>query len=152
MRWAWIRTLLWAIFAVVIANYLAQIAYYLRLYYFPEHAPPALFGSLALAATLAWFVAGFALLWRGRATGYWLTLSYLAAETAFYLSNLLNQVAHGYAPFFHLANPDLVLWVVFATGYLNLLAGMGFIVALLLGRRALFSPGGYVQRRGALSA
>lgn len=152
MRWRWTRALLWAIFAVVIANYLAQIAYYLRLYYFPEHAPPAFFGSLALAATLAWFLAGFALLWRGRAAGYWLTLSYLAAETAFYLSNLLNQVAHGYAPFFHLANPDPVLWVVFAMGYLNMLAGAGFIVALSLGRRALVCRGGYVQRRGAISA
>ncbi|HEX9037447.1 MAG TPA: hypothetical protein VF808_10700 [Ktedonobacterales bacterium] len=148
MRWTWSRVLLWAIFVVVIANYAAQIPYYLRLYYFPHHAPPALWGSLALAATLAWFLVGFTLLLRGRAAGYWLTLAFLATETAFYLYNLLNQMAHGYAPFFHLANPDPVLWSVFAIGYLNLVAGAPFIVGLLVARRTL-RPGNRTERRGS---
>ena len=149
----WRRASLWTLFGVVIANYLAQIAYYLRLYYIPHHAPPALAGSLALAATLAWFLAGFALLLRGRPAGYWLTLSYLAAETTFYVANMLNQMAHGFAPFFHLANPDPVLWTVFAVGYLNMLAGAAGVIALLVGRWALRSfDRGRNRQRDALSA
>lgn len=127
------------VFVVVMANYVAQIPYYLRLYYFPHHAPPALWGTLALAATLAWFLVGFALLWRGRAAGYWLTLSFLVTETGFYLYNEINQIAHGYAPFFHLSNTDPTLWTVFAIGYLNMVAGVCFVVTLvsmgLLARR-----------------
>lgn len=127
------------VFVVVMANYVAQVPYFLRLYYFPHHAPPALWGTLALAATLAWFLVGFALLWRGRVAGYWLTLSFLVTETGFYLYNEINQIAHGYAPFFHLSNPDPTLWTVFAIGYLNMVAGVCFVVTLvsmgLLARR-----------------
>ena len=128
------RAFLAVIFVVVIANYVAQVVYYLRLYYLPPRAPPAFWGTLALGATLAWFLAGFALLRRGRQAGYWLTLSYLATETAFYLYNEINSIAHGFPPFFHLANPDPILWAVFAIGYLNMLAGAVFIVLLLAWR------------------
>ena len=140
MAHAWRRAFLLVMFVVVVANYVAQVPYYLRLYYFPHHAPPALWGSLALAATLAWFLVGWALLWRGRATGYWLTFSFLVVESGFYLSNEINQVAHGFPPFFHLANPDPVLWTVFAIGYLNMVAGIVFVVTLLVWRREPSAP------------
>ena len=52
------KTFLLVVFMVVVANYVAQIPYYLRLYYFPHHAPPALWGTLALGVTLAWFWSG----------------------------------------------------------------------------------------------
>lgn len=125
------------VFAVVVANYVAQVPYYLRLYYFPHHAPPALWGTLALAATLAWFLVGVGLLWRGRAAGYWLTLSFLVTETGFYLYNSISQVIHGFPPFFHLANPDPTLRTVFAIGYLNMLAGVFFVGTMVVWRRAL---------------
>ncbi|HEU0025911.1 MAG TPA: hypothetical protein VFQ25_02245 [Ktedonobacterales bacterium] len=140
MTHPWRRIFLVVVFVVVVANYIAQVPYYLRLYYFPHHTPPALWGSLALAATLAWFLAGWALLWRGRSVGYGLTLSFLVVETGFYLYNEVNQVAHGFPPFFHLANPDPVLWTVFAIGYLNMVAGIVFIAMLLASRRALLAP------------
>ena len=125
---------LWVVFGVVVANYLAQIPYYLHLYYFPHHAPPALFGSVALGATLLWFLAGWGLLMRGgRLTlpGYLLLLSFLLVEVGFYAGNMLNQVMHGFAPFFHLQERDPVLWVVFAIGYLNLLCGVYFLYHLV---------------------
>jgi hypothetical protein len=134
---AWRMALLWSMFAIVSANYLAQIPYYLRLYYFPHHAAPALAGTLALGATFLWFLLGFALLWRGQMLGYWLTLGFLATETGFYLYNTVGSILHGYPPFFHLADPDPILWSVFAIGYLNMLAGLVFIAMLLLARRAL---------------
>jgi hypothetical protein len=134
MRSEWGRPALWVMFAIIVADYVAQIPYYLRLYYFPHHAAPSLFGTLGLAMTLAWFLVGFALLLRGRPMGYWLTLTFLVTETGFYLYNNIAQVAHGYPPFFHLANPDPILWTVFAIGYLNMLAGVVFIAALLFWR------------------
>jgi hypothetical protein len=148
MARTWSRAFLVVVFVVVVANYVAQVPYYLRLYYFPHHAPPAFWGTLALAATLAWFLTGFALLWRGRIAGYWLTLAFLVTETGFYLYNEISQVAHGFPPFFHLENRDPVLWAVFAIGYLNMVAGVVFIVALLAARRALTARP-LLQRAGA---
>jgi hypothetical protein len=139
MTHAWRRAFLLIMFVVVLANYIAQVPYYLRLYYLPHHAPPALWGSLTLAVTLAWFLVGWALLWRGRLAGYWLALSFLVVETGFYLYNEINQVAHGFPPFYHLANPDTVLWTVFAIGYLNMVAGTVFVVTLLVWRPALMA-------------
>ena len=71
--------------------------------------------------------------------GYWLTLSFLLVETGFYLYNEINQVAHGFPPFFHLLNPDPVLWMVFAIGYLNMVAGIVFVAVMVASRRALTS-------------
>jgi hypothetical protein len=137
MRPTWGKAILWSMFAVVVANYVAQIPYYLRLYYFPHHTPPALAGTLALSATLAWFLAGFTLLLRRRVAGYWLTLSFLVTETAFYLYNQVSSILHGFPPLFHLANPDPILWTVFAIGYLNMVAGLIFIAAFPLVRHVL---------------
>ncbi|MEO7002918.1 MAG: hypothetical protein ABI068_13955 [Ktedonobacterales bacterium] len=128
------RTFLWVVFGVVIANYLAQIPYYLHLYYFPHHVPPSLSGSLLLGATLVWFLAGWLLLARGERllrAGYWLLLSFLLVEVVFYARNMLTQVTHGYPPFMHLQARDPVLWVVFAIGYLNMICGVYFLCHLV---------------------
>jgi cation transporter-like permease len=69
--------------------------------------------------------------------GYWLTLSFLVVETGFYLYNEAGAIAHGFAPFFHLLNPDPTLFVVFAIGYLNMVAGVVFVALLLAWRRSL---------------
>lgn len=142
----WGKAFVWTMFAIVIADYIAQIPYYLRLYYFPHHAAPAPLGTLALAATLVWFLVGFTLLLRGRAQGYWLTLTFLLTETGFYLYNAIGQSLHGYSPFFHLTNPDPILWAVFAIGYLNMIAGIVFIAAMIFGRLSLTSKGVASQR------
>ena len=122
------RIVMNAILVVVGANYLAQIPYYLYLYYFPHHVPPSLFGTLLLAATFVWFLAGWLLLTRrGGRTGYWLLLAFLLTEFVFYAANMVNQVAHGFAPFFHLQNRDPLLFTVFAIfliwRYRSLVAG-----------------------------
>lgn len=126
-----------SLLAVVLANYLAQIPYYLHLYYFPHRAAPPLGGSLLLLATLIWFLVGCIRLARGSRAGYWVLLSFLIVEVAFYVYNMLIQVTHGFAPFFHLQDRDPLLFVVFAIGYLNLLAGLCFIAYLLWHRRTL---------------
>jgi len=86
------------VLAVVLANYLAQIPYYLYLYYFPTGAPPRLTGTLLLGLTLAWFLAGYVGLTRGSRAGYWLLLAFLATEVGFYSWNMLIQVTQATRP------------------------------------------------------
>lgn len=128
------RCMLW----VVLANYLAQIPYYLRLYYFPHGAPPSLSGTALLTLTLVWFLAGYTGMVRGWTIGYWLLLAYFATVAIFYLRNMLTQVTHGYPPFLHVFNErDPILFVVFAIGYVNMLAAIYFVYFLLRHRRSL---------------
>jgi hypothetical protein len=132
------KAAIYAILAVVGANYLAQIPYYLYLYYLPHRALPPLFGTSLLAATFVWFLVGWLLLARrGSRAGYWLLLAFLLTEFSFYFLNMANQVAHGFAPFFHLQNRDPLLFTVFAIGYLNMVGGFAFIVFLVLRYRSL---------------
>lgn len=118
---------------VVVANYIAQVVYYFHLYY-PARLP---IGTIALGATFVWFLAGFVLLGRGTKVGYWLLLSYLIVMVGFYLRNMITQVLAGLGPFLHLNDPDRVLLVVFAIGYLNMIAGAWFIYVLVRHYRAL---------------
>ena len=50
-----LRILWW----VTIANYLAQIPYYLYNYYFPYHVAPTLSAMVLLGLTLVWFLTGY---------------------------------------------------------------------------------------------
>lgn len=129
-----------SVLVVVLANYLAQIPYYLDVYYVPHGVAPNMRGTLMLLATLVWFLVGVVLLARGSRAGYWVLLSFLLVEVGFYAYNMANQVMHGYAPFFHLQARDPILFVVFAIGYLNLIAGIGFIYMLLRHRSDLLAP------------
>lgn len=123
---------------VVLANYLAQIPYYLRLYYFPHGAPPSPSGTALLTLTLLWFLAGFAGTVHRWAPGYWLLLAYFATVVIFYSRNMLTQVTHGYPPFLHVwGERDPILFVVFAIGYVNMLAGIYFVYFLIGHRRSL---------------
>ncbi|HZC07681.1 MAG TPA: hypothetical protein VE338_18740 [Ktedonobacterales bacterium] len=136
----WRAVLLWTILVVVGANYLAQIPYYLHLYYFPHHVAPSTVGSVLLGGTLVWFLVGYARLLVGSAKGYWLLVSFLATEVFFYAYNMTNQVMHGYPPFLHMQGHDPILFVVFGIGYLNLIMGVFFLGALLLRQRMFLSP------------
>lgn len=132
------NAVMYAILAVVGANYLAQIPYYLYLYYLPHRALPPLFGTSLLAATFVWFLVGWLLLARrGSWAGYGLLLTFLLTEFIFYFLNMANQVAHGFAPFFHLQKRDPLLFTVFAIGYLNLIGAFAFIIFLVLRHRTL---------------
>jgi hypothetical protein len=121
------------VLSVVGLNYLAQIPYYLHLYY-PR--PPSLLGTLALGATFAWFAVGFVLLVRGARTGYWLLLSFLVAMVGFYLYNVMNQIVHGINTLFFLRDHDPLVGVVLAIGHVNLLAGIYFLWFLVTRYRA----------------
>jgi hypothetical protein len=136
----WRTRFLWLTLMVVGANYLAQIPYYLDVYYFPHGAAPSLSGSFLLGLTFVWFLVGYLRLRKGSVKGYWLLLSFLVTEVFFYAHNMFIQVMHGYPPFLHLQARDPILTVVFDIGYLNMLLGAYFIYALLRHRRDLIAP------------
>ena len=125
-----IRILFW----VVIANYLAQIPYYLINYYFPSHLLPSPTAIILLGLTLVWFLAGFIAVRQRRAWGYWLLLSYLIVVVLFYLNSLIFGAAQA-----QVLNPNPILKVVFLVGYLaGIVCGI-YAVMLLRNRRRPFA-------------
>ena len=122
---------LWVPAAVILANYAAQIPYGLHLY----GRAAITHGWAPLFVTLVWFVAGFWLLIRAKAAGYWLTLSFLLADFGFYLYNLIGGWVHGYGLFFHVwLVSDPILWTVFMIGYANFFAAGSLLVLLIRDR------------------
>lgn len=115
---------------VVLANYAAQVVYYLRLYY---PAPPAL-GTISLALTLMWFLAGYLGTQRDWRLGLPLLVTYLLTMVGFYLYNTIEMLAHGYGVLWHFQHHDLPVRVVFAIGDLNLIVGIVALAALLMRR------------------
>lgn len=145
-----IRVQVIILFLLILANFIAQIPYFLHLYYKPgmnllAEARP----SLIMGFVFAVFLVASILLFKRTIVGYWLMLIFLAVEFLFYLWNTIGEVVHGYGLFFHLNNPDLLLRSVFAIGYINLFAS-GYFLGLLLLKRANFSDYGafeYAQKR-----
>jgi hypothetical protein len=132
-----LRLQVWILSGIILANFVAQVFYYFRLYYTPQHPWPQLRSALALGSVFALFLAGAVLLIRRTQIGYRLMAAFLSVEFLFYLWNTVGEVIHGYGWFFHLGNPDPILWTVFAIGYLNLFASGYFLFLLLYKRREL---------------
>jgi hypothetical protein len=125
------------LFLLILANFIAQIPYYLHLYYNPNNVLAQAKGGLIMLFVFGVFLLASILLFKRQALGYWLMVIFLAVEFLFYLWNTIGEVIHGYGLFFHLNNPDLLLRAVFAIGYVNLFAS-GYFLALLLLKRARF--------------
>ena len=132
-----LRLQVWTLSGIILANFVAQVFYYFRLYYSPEHPWPQLRSVLALGSVFALFLVGTVLLLRRSKTGYWLMGVFLSLEFLFYLWNTVGQALNGYGWFFHLSEPDPILWSVFAIGYLNLFASGYFLYLLLFKRREM---------------
>ncbi len=135
------RVQVWVLFAVLLADFVAQAPYFLHLYYSPQHPLPDLKSSLLLGSVFALFLISFALLIYRQRAGYYLLLFYLALEFFFYFWNVAGGVLHGYGLFFHLADRDPILWAVNAVGYLSFFAA-GYFLVLLLAKRREFQPQG----------
>ncbi len=127
----------WILSGIILTNFVAQVFYFLHLYYTPQHPWPEPRSSLAMGSVLAWFLAGAVLLLKRNKLGYPLLAGFLAAEFLFYLWNLVGAGLRGPGWFFHLSNPDPVLWAVFAIGYLNFFASGYFLGLLVFKRREL---------------
>ncbi len=130
-----IRVQVIILFLLILANFIAQIPYYLHLYYNPNNLLAQLRGGFLLIFVFAIFLLASFLLFKRTVIGYWLMVTFLAVEFLFYAWNTLGGVIHGYGLFYHLANPDLILRAVFAIGYVNLFVS-GYFLCLLLLKRA----------------
>jgi hypothetical protein len=122
------------LFFLILANFVAQIPYFLHLYYNPHNPLADVRGILLMLLVFGVFLLASMLLFRGIAAGYWLMLMFVAVEFLFYLWNTLGAVIHGYGWFFQLNNSDLLLRAIFAIGYVNLFASGYFLGLLLVGR------------------
>jgi hypothetical protein len=132
-----LRLQFWVLSGIVLANFIAQVPYYLHLYYTPQRPFPQARSFLELGFVFALFACGCLLLARRRRAGYVLLTTFLMLEFAFYLWTTVGSVVHGYGLFFQLRNPDPILRAVFAIGYLNLFAA-GYFLVLLATRRNSF--------------
>jgi len=125
------------LFLLILANFIAQIPYYLHLYYRPDNPLAHVTKGLPLLVVFVVFLLASLLLFKRQALGYWLMVLFLAVEFLFYLWNTIGAVIHGYGLFFQLTNPDLLLRAVFTIGYVNLFAS-GYFLGLLLLKRESF--------------
>ncbi len=129
------RPLTWALMGLILANFLAQVPYFLHLYYTPQHPLPALAPALTMGTVFAAFVIPAWLFLRGRRPGYSLLIAFLAVDFLFYLWNISGGAIHGLGLFFHLRDSDPILWAVNFIGYLNFFAA-GWLLLRLAARKA----------------
>jgi len=125
------------LFLLILANFIAQIPYYVHLYFNPNNVLAQAKGGLIMLLVFGVFLLASILLFKRQVLGYWLMVLFLSIEFLFYLWNTVGEVLHGYGLFFHLNTPDLLLRAVFAIGYVNLFAS-GYFLGLLLLKRARF--------------
>ncbi|MBW4061043.1 hypothetical protein HJC99_00515 [Candidatus Saccharibacteria bacterium] len=123
---------LYILFAVTMANFVAQIPYYLHQYYLTSHTAPSPLGLVLMGGVLAWFLIGYHGLARYQKYGYILVLSFLSVEFLFYLQTQIAQYLSGHGIFLYVSSPhSLILFIVFGVGYINFIASAWFIYELL---------------------
>lgn len=122
----------WVCFGILLANFIAQVFYFYHLYYTSQHPLPNLSSSLLMGFVFAIFLASFSLSMKQHKAGVLALLAYLSVEFLFYLWNIIGAVLHGFGWFFHLREPDPILWLVFAIGYLSFFASGYFLVLLVV--------------------
>lgn len=121
------------LFGIILANFIAQVPYFFHLYYHKVSDLRRLL-NLPMGFVFALFLIGYILFVKHKKTGYWLLIVFLTMEFLFYLWDAIGSVIHGYGLFFQLYNPDLILRIIFAIGYLNLFAS-GYFLFLLIYRK-----------------
>ncbi len=125
--------------ALILANFVAQVPYYFHNHYQSQPLLTSIRSLLVMGSVFGFFLAAAVLFFRRRRAGYAWMLAFLCVELLFYLWNLIGSMIHGFGIFFQLANPDLLLRVVFTIGYLNLLIS-GYFIYLLLRYERYFQP------------
>lgn len=98
--------------AVTLANYVAQVPYFVHNDFSAAHPLPGVRAVGLLGLTLAWFVLGLAGFTRGRRWGLAVLVSFLAAEALFYGATFATGTF-----LLQMHNHSDLLKVVFVTGY-----------------------------------
>jgi len=132
---ATVRAALRLLLIVTLVNYVAQIPYYLVLYYLPHGTAPSARSVVLLGLTLGWFLLGYTALRARRGWGHIVLLSFLCVEALFYLRAFVSgAVAH------QLRHPDVVVQAVFVVGYVSGATAAVAAYLLIRYRRALLAP------------
>jgi len=114
------------LFLSVIANYIAQIFYYLHLYYFPYNDKPPFLGSLLLGATLLWFLIGF-VRYKHNQMESGLLRSFVIVQVIFYgYTIILALFGGGIAAQYR--SRDIIVLAVDTIGYVNFLAAIFWLI------------------------
>jgi hypothetical protein len=98
--------------AITLANYAAQVPYYLHNDYSPHHLLPGVRAVALLGGTLAWFALGLAGFIRHRRWGLAVLVSFLTAEAIFYAGTFATG-----AFLLQIENHSYLLKTVFVIGY-----------------------------------
>ena len=130
---------LWILFASILANFVAQAVYFFHLYYTPRQPLPNLRSFLLMGSVFALFLISYTLFIKNRRIGFYLLALFLFMEFVFYLWNFIGAGLRGPGWFFHLNDPDPILWLVFTIGYINLFTAGYFLFLLLHNRRIWLS-------------
>lgn len=128
-----------ALFWIILANFIAQVPYFFHLYYHEFSDLKRLF-NLPMGLVFALFLVAYVLLVKHKKTGYWLMMVFLTMEFLFYLWNTIGSVRHGFGLLFQLYNPDPILRIIFAIGYLNLFASGYFLFLLIYKKETFIKP------------
>jgi hypothetical protein len=113
--------------AATLANYAAQIPYFLHNYYTPQHPLPNLRAVALLGGTLIWFLSGLGGFRAGKSWGSFALLSFLTVEALFYAKTLVTG-----AMVYQLQNPSDLIRAVFVAGYIS--GALAAIYVFLLAR------------------
>ncbi|MDB5265453.1 MAG: hypothetical protein JWM39_166 [Parcubacteria group bacterium] len=117
-----LRLLFW----ITIANYIAQIPYYLYNYYFPYHVLPTVSAIGLLGFTLLWFLVGYFGTLHGLKYCFSILIGFLSVEALFYLHSFVFG-----AFFFQMQNPHLIIKTVFLVGYISGAAAGYYVYRLI---------------------
>jgi hypothetical protein len=127
---------------IVLANFLAQVPYFMYQY----HGVPSRIGTTLMTFVLVWFLLAFVWLWQAKTKGYFLLLAFLIVEFLFYLSTQITQILSGKGILLHVLHPDdPILFIVFAIGYINLVASGFFVYYLILHKKELTESSTFVH-------
>ena len=114
---------------ITLANYAAQVPYYLHNDYSAQHPLPGVRAVALMGGTLVWFAFGLAGFMRRRRWGFAVLVSFLAAEAAFYAGTFATG-----AFIFQLENHSYLLKAVFVTGYASGAAAAYYVYRLFRDR------------------
>ena len=131
----WVQAKL--LFALILANFVAQIPYFFHLYYGKQSLAVSARSFLILGCIFAFFMTASVLFFNGRRAGYPLLLGFLTVEFLFYLWGLVSSLVHGIGLFFQIHNPDVLLRIIYSIGYVNFFAA-GYFLFLLIRNRGVF--------------
>ena len=133
------RVALHLLLGITLLNYVAQVPYYIH-FYFIHHAAPSPFGLAFLLGTLVLFLAGYFLTLQVKRAGAWLLLLFLLLEFGGYV---LHNLTGAFLQDLPLNDP--LFLTVSLIGYLNFAVSLIYLIAMIIGRRALFLRGQPVQ-------